>query len=153
METPEFKTDIVRRAYEYWRGKCAGGRLPRRADIRPEEMAPLLPNIFLVDVIAAPAGGAPRFKFRLVGTQINVWAGREYTGVFLNETEYGPNWKLVYDIYTRAVRERAPVRSEYSAPWQGREYLTYERLVAPLSNDGAAVDMLFGALDVIVGQK
>lgn len=140
-----FKTAIVRQAYEYWRSKCAGGRLPRRADIRPEEIPGLLPYLFLVDVIGDP----PTFRYRLVGTQINQWAGREYTDVALDEREYGPNWRLVHDIYADVVKRREPVLSEYSAPWKERDFLTYERIVAPLSSDGAAVDMLLGALNVL----
>jgi hypothetical protein len=140
-----FTTDVVRQAYDYWRSKCAGGRPPRRADLRPEEIAPLLPYMFLVDVVGDP----PTFKYRLVGTQINDWAGREFTGVALNEREYGPNWQLVHDIYAGVVKTREPVRSEYSAPWREREFLIYERIVAPLSSDGETIDMLFGALDVV----
>ena len=149
MEVFPIKTSIVRQAYEYWQSKCVGGRLPRRADIRPEEIARLLPYLFLVDAIGDP----PEFKFRLVGTQINQWAGDEYTGVTLNEAEYGPNWRLVHDIYSRVWRERRPDYSEYSAPWQGRDFLHYERIVAPMSNDGAAIDMLFGALNVVPRAK
>jgi hypothetical protein len=145
MDQFRFKTRVVRESYEYWLSKCRGDRLPRRRDIRPEEIARLLPHIFLVDV----AGDPPSFKFRLVGTQITQWAAGEYTGVTVNEAEYGPNWRRVYDSYLQAVRTRAPVYSEYSAPWMEREFLFYERIIAPLSEDGATVSMLFGALDVI----
>ncbi|HEY7609190.1 MAG TPA: PAS domain-containing protein [Alphaproteobacteria bacterium] len=145
MEQFPFKTRVVRESYEYWLGKCQGGRLPRRRDIRPEEIARLLPNIFLVDVVGDP----PVFKFRLVGTKITEWAAGEYTGVTVNEAEYGPNWRRVYDSYLEAVHRRAPVYSEYSAPWKEREFLFYERIIAPLSDDGVTVNMLFGALDVV----
>ena len=30
-----------------------------------------------------------------------------------------------------------------------REFLVYERIIAPLSDDGVAVNMLFGALDIV----
>ena len=149
METFPFKTSIVRQAYEYWQSKGVGGRLPRRADIRPEEIVRLLPYVFLVDVIGDP----PAFRFRLVGTQINQWAGGEYTGVTINEAEYGPNWRRIHDIYLDVWRKRAPVHSEYEAPWKTRDFLYYERIVAPMSNDGVAVDMLFGALNVVPRAK
>lgn len=145
MQRFSFKTRTVRESYEYWRGKCRGDRLPSRRDIRPEEIVRLLPHIFLVDV----AGDPPAFKFRLVGTQIRQWAAGEYTGVTVNEAEYGPNWRRVYDIYLQVVQTRAPMHSEYSAPWKEREFLYYERIIAPLSDDGVAVNMLFGALDVV----
>lgn len=140
-----FKTDIVRQAHEYWRSKRSGDRLPCRADIRPEEIARLLPYVFLVDVIGDP----PAFKYRLVGTQINQWAGGEHTGVSVNEREYGPDWQLVHDIYMSVLSKRAPVYSEYSALWRAHDFLWYERIIAPLSSDGTSVDMLFGALNMV----
>jgi len=94
-------------------------------------------------------GDPPSFKFRLVGTQITQWAARDYTGATLNEAEYGPQWRRVHDIYVDVLRVRAPIHSEYDAPWSGRDFLSYERIVAPLSRDGLAVDMLFGALDML----
>lgn len=138
----EFKSSVVRDAYEYWRRKRTGARLPSRRDIKPEEVAHLLPYLFLVDVTSAPVG----FRFRLVGTEIIRWAAREYTGVGLNETEYGPHWRRVFDAYLLSVRTRTAQHSEYTAPWVSREFFYYERVIAPLSNDGETVDMLFGAL-------
>jgi hypothetical protein len=144
-----FKSDIVRSSYEYWLSKRAGARLPRRSDIRAEEIPRLLPYLFLVDVVRARIDDPPAFRFRLAGTQIAVWAGRDYTGAMLDEPSYGPNWRQVHDIYANVVATREPAYSEYSAPWQGREFLTYERIIAPLSGDGETIDMLFGALDVL----
>jgi hypothetical protein len=141
-----FKSQTVKQAYDYWRSKCHGDRLPSRADIRPSEITRLLPYVYLVDVIGDP----PAFRYRLVGTQFYSWTGREYTGVTVDAAEYGPNWENIYKDYCAAVRGRAPVCSEYiAAPWPEREFLTYERIIAPLSDDGLAVNMLFGALDVL----
>jgi hypothetical protein len=145
MDEAQIKTAVVREAYRYWCRKQIDGRPPRRADIVPEEIPRLLPFLFLVDVLHAPLG----FRFRLVGTRIGVWAGREYTGVALNEREYGPSWQRVFDQYAEVVATRAPRRDEYRSPWVARGFVYYERLVAPLSSDGAAIDMLFGALHVL----
>jgi hypothetical protein len=148
MKPFSFKSSIVRGSYEYWLSKCAGTRLPRRADIRAKEIPRLLPYVFLVDVVRA-RGDPPAFRFRLVGTQIITWAGRDHTGAMIDEPSYGPNWRQVHEIYAGVVATREPAYSEYSAPWQGREFLTYERIIAPLSGDGETIDMLFGALDVL----
>ncbi len=142
IEPGAFKTAVVREAYAYWLGKCVRGRLPRRADLRPEEMRSLLPYIFLVDVTAAPL----TFRFRLVGTQITEWAGKEFTGLGVDEHAYGPQWRRVHDLYVQVVETRRPRLDMWDAPWPSREFVNYERLVAPLSNDGQAIDMLFGAL-------
>lgn len=142
----EFKSQTVKQACDYWWSKCHGDRLPSRADIRPHEIVRLLPYVYLVDVLGDP----PAFRYRLVGTQFYSWTGREFTGVSVNATEYGPNWENVKNDYCAAVRDRAPVYSEYiAAPWPDREFLTCERIIAPLSDDGLNVNMLFGALDVL----
>jgi len=140
-----FKTRIVAQAYEYWLSKARTGRLPRRLDIKPEEIRHLLPYVFLVDVMMAPAC----FRYRLVGTSIEQWAGQDYTGVTLDARIHGPNWQRVLDDYRIVAHTRVPRHTEHEAPWQSREFFRYERIVAPLSSDGTTVDMLFGALHVL----
>ncbi len=137
-----FKTAVVRQVYEYWLGKCVRGRLPRRPDLRPEEMRAFLPYVFLVDVTQAPLA----FRFRLVGTKITEWAGMEFTGLAVGEEAYGPHWRRVFDRYAGVVESRRPQLDIWDAPWVSREFVRYERLVAPLSTDGEVIDMLFGAL-------
>jgi hypothetical protein len=142
LNRSSFRTSIVESAYRYWASRSTPGRLPSRADLKPEEIPFLLPHMFLVDVQGAPLG----FRFRLVGTEITRLASREYTGVSLNEQAYGPGWHAVFADYAQVVRTKTPRLTIRSAPWAGREFLVYERLIAPLSTTGEAVDMLFGAL-------
>lgn len=149
IDAAQFRTAAVRQAYTYWLGKCVRGRLPARADVRPDEMRAFLPNLFLVDVAQAPLG----FRFRLVGTRITEWAEREYTGVPIDEGAYGPQWRRVFDTYAEVVAGRRPRLDIWDAPWASREFVRYERLIAPLSTDGQTVDMLFGALDVLPAEK
>ncbi len=137
-----FKTAVVRQVYEYWLGKCVRGRLPGRVDLRPEEMRAFLPYVFLVDVTRAPLA----FRFRLVGTKVTEWAGKEYTGLAVGEGAYGPHWRRVFDVYEGVVDSRRPRLDIWDAPWVSREFVRYERLIAPLSGDGEAIDMLFGTL-------
>jgi hypothetical protein len=99
-------------------------------------------GLFLVDVRGNPLG----FRYRLVGTAIGQLAGREYTGLSVDRRDYGYNWKEVFDDYAAVVSRREPSLRQGRAPWAGREFLSYERIVAPLSSDGEAIDMLFGAL-------
>lgn len=149
IDATAFKTAVVRQAYAYWLGKCVRGRLPARADLRPEEMRAFLPFLFLVDV-----GQDPRtFRFRLVGTKITEWAGKEYTGLAVEEASYGPHWRRVFDTYAAIVDSRRPQLDIWDAPWASREFVRYERLIAPLSSDGQTIDMLFGALHILPAEK
>lgn len=138
-------TRPLRSVAEYWRSKWRPGRLPGRADIVPEELRCALPFLYLVDVRREPLG----FRFRLVGTAITEWAGQEFTGRGINEAEYGPSWRAIFEDY-RAILERPqPIRSERPGPWIDREFRYYERFLAPLARDGETVDMILGALHLI----
>jgi hypothetical protein len=145
IEPAAFKTPKVRQAYEYWLGKSAGGLLPSRSDIKPLELRGLLDHLFLIDVTQEPLG----FTFRLVGSQLTQWAGREHTGFTFNDQPDEPNWKTVFDDYRSVVETRLPRRDERTAPWAREGFYRFERMVAPLSNSGGTVDMLFGALDML----
>lgn len=137
-----FRAAPMRRIAAYWQSKCAPGRLPGRADILPEELRGDLPHVYLIDVLRQPL----RFRFRLVGTAVCVLAGRDYTGAFLTEAKYGPNWQAIFDAYREVVERREPLAAELFAPWFGRDFHYYERFLAPLCQDGGPVTMIFAAL-------
>jgi hypothetical protein len=98
--------------------------------------------VFLVDVTYAPL----TFRFRLVGTEVTALARKEYTGLAVDERDYGPQWRRVFDRYAEVVVSRGPRLDLWNAPWVSREFLRYERVIAPLSSDGRTINMLFGAL-------
>jgi hypothetical protein len=139
----------MRRLAAYWLWKRVDGRLPRRADIRPEEITPDLPFIYLVDVLRDPLA----FRYRLVGTRVSAWSMRDYTGASVTPAEYGPNWKIIFDAYCDIVEQRLPRATELFAPWLRREFQYYERFLAPLSEDGETVTMIYGALHIVTPPK
>lgn len=57
----------IRGLTEYWVSIRPPGLLPGRQHFEPLDVPALLPNLWLVDVIR---GAAPRFRYRLVGTNI-----------------------------------------------------------------------------------
>src|ERR1700686_2539143 len=67
---------LVRRFYDYWLSVAPPGRLPGRQHIAPEDLVPMLPRLYLLDVYRKPL----RFRYRLVGTEIVHSVGRELTG-------------------------------------------------------------------------
>ena len=140
-----FQSPPIRRIAAYWLSKCAPHRLPRRADIHPEEIGRDLPFIYLVDVIEAPLA----FRFRLIGTQVSIWSERDYTGASVNAAEYGPNWRQIYEVYREIITTKVPTVSALHAPWRKREFHYYERFLAPLSEDNLRINMILGALHTI----
>ena len=59
----------------YWRGKCAGRKMPRRSDIDPTEIPSFLPEVFIAEI-----HDPLRFRFRLVGSRICERWSENYTG-------------------------------------------------------------------------
>lgn len=145
LDPLSFTTLPLQRVAAYWLAKARPGHLPGRADIHPEDLVHELPYLYLVDITREPL----TFRYRLVGTTICLWAGREYTGVAINEAEYGPHWKPIFDDYRAVMESGAPTRAERSGPWISKEFQYYERFLGPLASDGKTVDMILGALHIV----
>jgi hypothetical protein len=130
---------LIQRIHAYWESKLAGRKMPRREDIVPEELGDLLPWVMLVEVVGDPT----RFRLRLVGTGVVREYGREITGRYVDELDLGGWQGAVLDDYRRAVCECRPVASSYDYQKTDRRWITYERILLPLANDGTTVNMLF----------
>ncbi len=129
---------------DYWRDlEARFGRLPRRGELDPVEVAAVLPHLFLVDVVrdgAAP----PRFRFRLLGGAITA---RESVrpGQFLDDYRGMRDSERIMRHYLDTLDLKVRVRSA-SLAWDHptKEFITYHALLLPLSEHGDAVDALLG---------
>jgi hypothetical protein len=132
--------DRLRAGYEYWRRKASGRPMPRRGDLDPIEIPRLLPHVMLVDV----ADG--RYRYRLIGTENERAQGINATGSFIDDVLKGQEYKThVIGLYDQVVRERRPVYSEmlFMSPEIGAIERHTKVLFMPLSDDGAAVNLVF----------
>lgn len=128
------------RFYAYWRGARHGKEMPARSDIDPLDIpSGLLPNLFLVEVV----DGGRRFKFRLVGSESTLAAGRSLTGLHVDEVNpnraYG---EYVSNLYRRAISRRRPVISVSNFGLPSQEHRVTQRIMCPLSPDGEHVTMI-----------
>lgn len=126
--------------YQYWRDACRGKQTPSRADIDPVDIpSELLPNLFLVEAV----DGGRRFKFRLVGSESTVAAGRSLTGFHVDEVNPNAAYaEYVSNLYRRVMNRHRPVISvsHFGSPLQ--EHRITQRIMCPLSNDGRQVNMI-----------
>lgn len=130
------------RGLQYW-NRIRGDRpMPSRRDIRPGEILPLLPHVFLIDVFHPPL----RFRVRLAGTEVTSRFGEEVTGRFLDEIDLGGRAEPILADYAAVLAERAPVVSYEEYVRRDGRYMHYRRLLCPLSTDGSEVDMMFAVL-------
>lgn len=132
----------MRRVYEYWLAKCAGRRMPRRADIDPLELRDLLGNLCLVEVTTdAP----PRFRYRVDGSNLATITGFDLTGKYADELPDEPYRAYVLEIYNRILAARAPIFLANEEEWEGYG-VHVESATLPLSSDGETVDAILDAV-------
>lgn len=137
----DFHADaILDPAYRYWQSKCGERPMPSRRDIDPAEIPQLLPHIQITELVGE------RIRYRLAGTAIVKAYGGELKGKFFDEVFAGDRLRFVVDNYRsmRAARRPILVSNQYftkrGAP------LRSNRMVMPLSEDGAAVNQCFTAM-------
>lgn len=104
----------VRALWEYWSELSSGASLPRRADIDPIAIAALLPNIIISEIVREPF----RVRYRLVGTACVQHAHLDFTGMYLDEIDFGPtdtdDWQAYYILL---CDRRTPLFGETSVPF------------------------------------
>lgn len=128
--------------FRYWRSKCVERPAPSRADILPEEIRPILPNILILDIV----GDVPRLKYRLVGTEFVTIYGAEITGKFVDEIDFDGMRDLIIADYFKVVKECRPSWTTWDFAKDDGRWLAYERLTLPLSENGETVNMLLAGV-------
>jgi hypothetical protein len=150
-ELPDIETDppgpaprLIGEVRAYWLGKCRDGRLPSRDQIRPSELKAWLPHILLVDAV----DGHADFRYRLVGSAIAQDFRLPPTGRLISDVIAPFGVRSVEEtlrIYRRVAETAQPLQIRGSGAWFAQGAKTFDAILAPLSQDGATVNMIFGA--------
>ena len=131
--------------YSYWESKRGDRSMPARADIDPAEIPSLLSIILLMDTSTAG-----EYRYRLVGTEIVRWLGRDITGqTFPEALPSGAYGDYITGLVSDTVTSGRPLYSEGAFMIEGRIDRQVRRLALPLSADGSTVDMILGGQIVI----
>lgn len=136
-------TPVLAAFFDYWDARRGDREMPSRQDIDPADIPQLLPHLSLIDVVDAGA----RFRYRLVGTAVVDGFNRNTTNLYADELDI-PQFSrdAVHLQYRSVLRKRRPIylRNIYVLP-SGVRAMT-RRVLAPLSQDGAAINMIIAAL-------
>lgn len=126
----------IKSLHAYWQTLAEGGT-PRRADIDPMRIKPLLPFIMIVELSDEPL----RIRYRLVGTEVVRFTGLELTGRYLDEIKMDDfNVNELVQAY-RSVREsRRCGIGVAKFVLNGKPLLRTEFLVCPLRTDSLKID-------------
>jgi hypothetical protein len=133
---------ILLKMFQYWDRKRGDRPMPARRDIDPTEVPKLLPHIRLTEI----REGCTRFRYRLVGTAVVDAYGADFTGKYTDELYSGERKVYVERNYHIIHERKRPIflRSRY-VTLKGYDIIA-NRLLAPLSDNGADVDMVIAAL-------
>jgi hypothetical protein len=129
---------------DYWEQKRGSRAMPARADIDPAEMRHHLGWMILADVLP----GLADFRYRLIGTRVTQYFQRNITGKTISEAyaENGPAaQKMALAVYRKVARDRVVLRTFGDIGWLGHDFLEFDQLFVPLSDDGSAVNMVLSA--------
>lgn len=128
--------------YNCWNMKRGRRAMPARLEMDPTELpACMQPYLFMVDLSDDP----PRWRYRLIGTEIVARLGVEPTGRFLDDV-LGTKYCRYLDALNGDVFERKkPIYTETLLHAEDGSVLLTKRLLVPLAHLGRAPAIVFGA--------
>jgi len=142
---------------KYLRRRTLDGGLPSRADIEPERLKEILPNLFILEVRGGPVGPGELPQgpvvWRLAGTGVVDFLAADPTGKALDDCVAETLRRGLVRATGLALGHRRPVTCtgverlpwRYGVPGSGQR-ARFEVALAPLARDGRRIDMLIGVL-------
>jgi hypothetical protein len=135
----ECLSDLVKLLHAWWDAARGPAGVPDRADLRPDEMKPLLPFLFIADAEHDPF----RVRYRLVGTR--EVTGFDVTGRYLDELLSAEPDQPWMDHYRHAYLTRTPLLGATTVPTSAGKLFTYEFGIFPLRRGGDTIDQFVAA--------
>jgi hypothetical protein len=136
-------SQLVKRLHAWWIAARSSADVPDRADLRPDEMKPLLPFLFIADAEHDPF----RIRYRLVGTRATEVTGFDVTGRYLDELLSAEPDQPWMDHYRRAYVTRKPLLGATTVPTSDGKLFTYEFGIFPLRRGGDTIDQFVAVED------
>ena len=148
MTREDFGSDRLGAFGRYWfdLAETAGG-IPPRAGFDPVALVDLLPNLVVVEHL-----GGDDFQYRLIGTGVDRFTKRAYTGRRTSEIDgHGPGGRL-HALYTTALTAPAPVGTIMPYAGQSTICRSVRHVAAPFqTGDIPDQVIVFVEFDLVVG--
>jgi hypothetical protein len=147
QKTGEFVTNVHLDAwfialFNYWNTKRGRRAMPARLEIDPAELpARMLPHAFMVDLSDDP----PRWRYRLIGTEIVARLGVEPTGRFLDDVLGTKYCRYLEALNNHVFERKRPIYTETLLRTEDGNVLRTKRLLVPLAHLGREPAIVFGA--------
>jgi len=126
--------------WAFWQSRRRENAIPVRRDIDPIDMPlRILPNLFIYE---RNADG--RFRCRLFGSELCAKFAEDATGRYLDEMLPDNARAKRLEIFSTVLDQRRPGVYVGRLVATRREWLSFRRLLLPVSSDGSAADLIFG---------
>ncbi|WPZ36468.1 PAS domain-containing protein [Thalassobaculum sp. OXR-137] len=114
MSSADLGSDRIGRFGRYWLSlRDSAGAVPDRVDFDPTALADMLPNLIVVEHLAGD-----EFRYRLLGTGVDAFTRRSYTGKKTSEIDgHGPG-NRIHTLYVETLRRGGMVGC--ALPYVGR---------------------------------
>lgn len=139
---PELRFDRpeLRHLLALWEEKRGDRALPDRTDFSPFILKPYLPRVLIYQVVGEPP--ARRFRFRLYGTLVTQYSGRNPTGRYVDESMSSE----AYADFDRALSwvcdEARPLRATGTYYFVDRSFVHFESISMPITVAGEMVEQV-----------
>lgn len=129
--------------YDQWSALAAGRTYPALTDFSAAMLAPYKPFAVLIDLRA----GRDQPILRAIGSRLRARLDENLVGQALERTPRQSLLSRVTDHYLEVLANRAPVAFEATFHEAAGDDLPYRAILAPLSDDGAAIDFILGVIN------
>jgi hypothetical protein len=126
--------------HRYWLAIRPPSLLPGRQHVDPAAIPALLPCIRLYDVFRDPW----RFRYRLVGTELVRYMGRDPTGSWFGEAGADASKSFRDLVFVASGNGLSYHRGFPVHSAEHKDHLLSERILLPLARNGRDVDMILG---------
>lgn len=124
---------------KYWQSIGPQDLLPGRQHFDPIDVWNLVPNIWMVNVLNSP----PQFQYRIIGSKVVDYIGRETTGMFMHEVfEHFEDTETCKDMRKAVKHGRPRWRRGTPTMRYDKGFKVVEQVSLPLASDGTVVDIV-----------
>lgn len=140
----------INRFYTYWKSLIRGADIPARSDFDPLDIPDQLPWLTLAERVSESTEmdeRSSRFRYRVVGTGVVSFLGRDATGKWFDQIYKGEAFTEFQSDFFAVARDRKPLLKHIQYKVPDRDFITYSRLSLPFAEPGCEVNMILSLLD------
>lgn len=142
----QLQSDRLRQLYFHWQQLRGARAMPKRSELRPEDVHYAIGSLSLVEVLRNPLN----FRFKLISKRAEGLGRHSDQGKLLDEIEPQFFRDFLRDYYVRVVETLDPVIDRVQFAPDARpsgSLLGYERVILPMAGAAETVEFLAVASD------